>query len=127
MVPAEKGFFVIIEQNGTYSAGQLEIQACSQEEGVVLSCRTSAGQECQLYVPGLRYPFAFRTRQSGDSVLASNGSMKAVSRIAEDWKCQSRALPVIQELSTPEQNIVALWGALFGAKNWIVKGIKYEA
>ena len=76
-----------------------------------------------IFLLNLCFPFVCRSRQSGDSILAGDGSLKSVSRILEDWKCGPNRdeIILVQDLNTPDQPLVCLWGKPSGYKNWIVK------
>ena len=66
-----------------------------------------------------------RSRVLDDYVLTNSGTLKAVADVLSDWKVCTEyksLIPVIQELSEPEQKIVAVIGSVFGYKDWILRG-----
>ena len=70
-------------------------------------------------------PFCIRSIQSDDKVLCSNGEMKSVLDVFSAWHVGSekkKLIPVIQELASCKQNIIAVAGCVCGFDNWIVRG-----
>ena len=120
----ESGFFVIMEKSGRYCAGDWQIDVALQGNRTVLLCGKRDGEKSALVLENLGFPFAFRSRQSGDQVRTSDGSFRTVAKILEDWKCGELRdeIPLVQELKSSGQSIVCIWGSVLGFKDWIVKG-----
>ncbi len=122
-VATEEGFFAIIEEPGIFSAGKFVFKIELTEDSVVLTCGGKS-----LALKGLNFPFAIRSRQSGDKIECSDGSYKAVSEILSEWKAGGArdSVPLVQILSSERkedlQKIKCIWGSLCGLKDWIVTG-----
>lgn len=122
-VATEGGFFVIIEEPGIFSAGKYIFKVELAEGSVVLTCDGKS-----MALKGLCFPFAIRSRQSGDEIECSDGSFKAVSEILSGWKAGGArdSVPLVQMLSSERkedlQKIKCIWGSLCGLKDWIVTG-----
>ncbi|MBR6153946.1 MAG: tRNA lysidine(34) synthetase TilS [Treponema sp.] len=117
----ESGFFVIIEKDGLYALGSRKLRVRHIDGGMQLTLNED--ESSVIFLLNLCFPFVCRSRQSGDSIRTGDGSLKAVSRIFEDWKCGPHRdeIAIIQDLNAPDQPLVCLWGQPFGYKNWIVK------
>ena len=123
----ERGFFVIIEKFGEYNlqCGRFKVQPVLDDIRIYIS----DGQNEGIMVQGLRFPFCIRSLEPGDEVLTSGGGMKSVSKIFSDWHVSERdrfMISIIQELETPEQNIVFICGSICGYSNWVVKQFGME-
>ncbi|MBQ9539061.1 MAG: tRNA lysidine(34) synthetase TilS [Treponema sp.] len=117
----EKGFCVFVSEDGHYDVGGLSVFVTSSPSltsGIALVAGTD-----RLVVPCLRFPFLIRSREPGDRLLAGDGVMRSVASIMDGWKCADKkdAIPLLQRLDKPEQDIVAIWGSPFAFKNWVVK------
>lgn len=115
------GFFDIIESEGLYifDFGKLKVKNVF-DSFCDLEFETNLGQKH--FLSKVSLPFVFRSRQSGDTVFTKSKSKKSVSDVLSDFKvsiCHKNLVPVIQSLKD-ENNIVAIWGELFGYSNWIV-------
>lgn len=69
----------------------------------------------------VKLPFCFRSRNLSDEVLTKDKGTKSVSDVLSDFKVKSEhknLVPVVEELE--EKKIKAVWGEIFGYKNWIV-------
>lgn len=121
-VATESVFFVIIEKNGIYQAGEISFEVFSHDDEIFL--RTDSSEIC---LKNLKFPFVFRSRQPDDFVKNADGSFRQVSKILDDWKTGKfrDSIPLIQnicpEKNNSSQEICCVWGSLFGFKNWIVK------
>lgn len=117
----ESGFFIIIEKDGLYALGSRKLRVRHIDGGMQLTLNED--ESSVIFLLNLCFPFVCRSRQSGDSILAGDGSLKSVSRILEDWKCGPNRdeIILVQDLNTPDQPLVCLWGKPSGYKNWIVK------
>ena len=113
-----------MEKSGRYCAGDWQIDVALQGNRTVLLCGKRNGEKSALVLENLGFPFAFRSRQSGDQVRTSDGSFRTVAKILEDWKCGELRdeIPLVQELKSSGQSIVCIWGSVLGFKDWIVKG-----
>ena len=119
--PSERGFCVVVREEGVYEAGGLAVsvfRAAPAAGGAVLE----AGGD-SLRLPALSFPFLLRSRQPGDQVAAGDGSMRSVASVLDGWKCAGMkdAVPLVQRLDLPSQPIAAVWGGPLGFKNWVVK------
>lgn len=117
----ESGFFVTIEKDGLYALGSRKLRVRHTDGGMQLTLNED--ESSVIFLLNLCFPFVCRSRQSGDSILAGDGSLKSVSKILEDWKCgpQRDEIILVQDLNAQDQPLVCLWGKPFGYKNWIVK------
>ena len=64
-----------------------------------------------------------RSIQSGDTIRAADGSMRSVSGIFSSWHvrpCDRNRIPLVQDLCSPEQPLVAVLGSVCGYPDWIV-------
>ena len=109
-----------------------------------ISVETEVGIESEqrkysLFLENLKFPFAFRNAQVGDKILDNskktletckenqNQNYRMVDKILDDWRCgeNRKKIPVIQELEldnfSGKQEILCIWGEIYGFKNWIVK------
>lgn len=118
----EKGFSVIIEEEGSFLAGDLKVDVKKYADSVCIECN-----EKKIILNQLDFPFAFRSFQPSDKIKKSDGSFKSVSKVLDDLKAGSLKsdIPVIQELSLKKSDnfmqIKCIFAGLFGFKNWIVK------
>lgn len=117
------GFFDIIEEDGLYDFdfGSLIVKSC--KSGLAeLEFVTKGGQN--YYLNKVPVPFSFRSRQLSDWVYTKSKSKKSVSDVLSDFKIDAdhkNLIPVIEDLSeNGKKNIIAVWGNIFGYKNWIV-------
>lgn len=130
----ESGFFVIIKENGSVQAGpwNIEISSLGNGTSIELSAKNEEfNAEGTVVLKDVKFPFAIRSRQPGDSIEAADKSNRFVQKIFENWHVNSNAvtgeyfdrdiIPVIQELTTPSQKLICVWGSLCGYMNWIVK------
>lgn len=121
-IATETGFFVIIEKEGIYPAGAIQVEAVSSGGKTAVRVHSA-----EIVLEQVRFPFIFRSRQPGDVVRTADGSLRSVSKILDDWKAGELrdAIPFIQKISaeknSPAQEICCIWGSLFGFKDWIVK------
>lgn len=118
-VATEEGFSAIIEESGTFYASGLSFSAAEENGYMVISCGCK-----KISIPGLRFPFVFRSRQSGDEIKTAGGTFRSVSKILDGWKVlhMKDKVPVIQQMTECSQNIKCIWGSLYGFSDWIVAG-----
>ncbi|MCR5219277.1 tRNA lysidine(34) synthetase TilS [Treponema sp.] len=122
LLATERGFSVIIDGEGTFKAGDLSVNVCKSEKGLLLDCNGSS-----LLLEDMAFPFAFRSCQPSDKIRKADGSCKAVSRILDDFKAGELKyfIPVIQKLSCSKRDdfleIKCIFGSPYGLKNWIIK------
>lgn len=116
-VATEEGFFAIIEEPGTFSAGDCTFTVSGENRKVTICCN-----ERKIQLSDLNFPFAIRSRQPGDEVKSSDGAMRSLSKILDGWKVSDLKdrIPVIQKMDGPLQNIKCIWGSLYGFSDWIV-------
>jgi len=126
-VATESGFFAIITKEGIARAGKWTLIVSKAGGKMHLELRQAlSGNESVPFgvdIEGLEFPFAFRSRQAGDSIKTASGSLKSVSGILDGWKCGSfrSEIPVVQDLTSPSQPLVCILGAPLGFNNWIVQ------
>lgn len=114
------GFFDIIEDEcfREYDFGTLFSE--SVKDGFCdLKFVTNDGQI--FFLNRVKIPFCFRSRSVSDEVLTKDKGKKSVSDVLSDFKIKSEyknLVPVVEELE--EKKIRAIWGEIFGYKNWIV-------
>ncbi len=121
-VATDSGFFVIIKQDGVFSLPFGDV--CCSVSGNQAFLRFDLGED-SFEMEKVPVPFCIRSVQSGDRILAADGTMKSVPDILSDWHAgagQKRLVPVIQDLSNKNQNLIALAGRVCGLSNWIVRG-----
>ena len=118
--PSERGFCVLVRDEGRYRAGGLEVIV--RREGQPASVVLEAGGD-SLLMPSLTFPFLIRSRQPGDSVREAGDSFRSVASVLDGWKCAGRKddIPLVQRLDLPGQPLAAVWGGPLGFKNWVVK------
>lgn len=117
------GFFDIIEEEGLYTFDFGKLHVGNSESGFAdLEFVTNEGHFH--YLSNVKLPFVFRSRQISDTVLTKTKGKKSVSDVLSDFKVNvehKNLIPVIQNLdSDGDNNIVAVWGEIFGYSNWIV-------
>lgn len=126
-IATERGFFVKIEQVGTYKAGSFVFDVDIKDGQICLAAKEDSfldGSSVQF--ENLDFPFAIRTRQPGDEIKNSSGTYTPVAKILSDWKCGEKKdfIPVVQRLAVAQQDLICIWGEASGFKNWIVKDLK---
>lgn len=145
----ESIFFVTIWEEGSFYIGReiLCVKKIVKEKtlGIELeffrkvdeSETEDEQKKYSVFLENLRFPFSFRSFQTGDKILDnSKNSMcqknqkstyKMVDKILDDWQCAEyrKKIPIIQELAldnfSGKQEILCIWGEIYGFKNWIVK------
>lgn len=108
-------FSAIIEDIGTYEFpfGEFSIS----ELGSVFI-------NGQFYAKGIELPCCIRSAQLDDEVRTSEGKMKKISDIYSDWHVPVElrcSIPVLQNLNGKKQEIVCIFGGIYGFNNWVVK------
>ena len=121
-IATESGFFVTIEQVGSYRAGSFIFDVNVKDGHVCIA----AENESSVVLENADFPFVIRTRQPGDEIKNSSGTYTSVAKILNDWKCGVKKdfIPVVQSLTTAEQDLICIWGEALGFKNWIVRDLK---
>lgn len=116
------GFFAIIEdiQKVEFDFGTL-YTVKSDEDGFS-EIQFVTNDQKFYFINKVKLPFCFRSRQLDDKIATSDGKLKSVSDVLSDFKIDSEIknmIPVIEVLDT---NVIrAVWGEIFGFKNWIVE------
>ena len=120
-IATESGFFVTIEQVGSYRAGSFIFDVNVKDGHVCIA----AENESSVVLENADFPFVIRTRQPGDEIKNSSGTYTSVAKILNDWKCGVKKdfIPVVQSLTTAEQDLICIWGEALGFKNWIVRDL----
>lgn len=130
----ESGFFAILKEPCELQAGPWYVKAecASGKKGILISAvNDTSAEEKKILLEGLEFPFAFRSRQSADSVECADHSFKSLKKVFESWHIkhsetegaffQQDVIPVIQELYSGQQKIICVWGSLLGFDDWIVR------
>jgi tRNA(Ile)-lysidine synthase len=117
----DSGFSAIINKIGSYDlpCGTIDV-ICNGTGGFSVFLNDSNAAA----VHNVPLPFCIRSRQPGDEVKTASGGMKSVSDILSDWKvCEENKerIPVIQELFSPFQQIICVWGSVYEYDDWIAK------
>lgn len=123
LLATESSFFVIIDKElqFSFSAGEVFVNLAENKKSAKV--RFSSEKD-EFSLDNVPVPFCIRSRQQDDFVRAANGGKKSLSDILSDWHVSvelKNSVPVVQELFTKDQEIVAVLGSLLGFKNWIVK------
>lgn len=118
-VATEEGFFVIMEEDGIFKAGDLTLCVKKIDGGLYLESKGIS-----LELADLNFPIAVRSRQSGDFVECNDGSHRSVSKILDNWKTRSMRdkIPLVQKIDGSLCGIKCIWGAVYGFENWIAGG-----
>lgn len=122
-VATEIYFFVIIESDMQFSIPFGSVCAKMNKDGKSAKVTFSTEKDIVI-LESVPVPFCVRNRELGDVIKTALGSKKAVSDILSDWHVSSKEkelIPIVQELSGKNQEIIAVLGSLHGFKNWIVK------
>ncbi len=114
-------FIKVVEKDEIVSIPTGELKTEKTENGIVFCLNNGEKEFC---IKGLTYPFLIRSVQPLDKILSAQKAMRDVSKIiancaikeAEKWK-----VPLVQELQSVEQKIVAIFGCALGKSDWIVK------
>ena len=114
-------FIKVVEKDEIVSIPTGELKTEKTENGIVFCLNNGEKEFC---IKGLAYPFLMRSVQPLDKILSAQKAMRDVSKIiancaikeAEKWK-----VPLVQELQSVEQKIVAIFGCALGKSDWIVK------
>lgn len=118
----ERGFFAIIEEDCTRLLGGSVVSFRNLNGGIMVE-----SDRMSVLVENLSYPFAARSPMCADEIRATDGSMRKVSKILENWKCGSlrNDLLILESMfsrdSNSSQEIVCLLGSHLGFRNWIVR------
>lgn len=123
LLATESSFFVIIDKDMHFSflAGDVFVKLAENKKSAKV-CFSSENDEFSL--ENVPVPFCVRSRQQDDFVRSADGGKKSLSDILSDWHVSvelKNSVPVVQELFTKNQEIIAVLGSLLGFKNWIVK------
>lgn len=108
-------FSVIIEDKGTYEFpfGELVIS----QSGKVFINEKPVAENVEL-------PCCIRSSQLDDEVQTADGKMKKICDIYSDWHVPVElrcSIPVLQKLSGKKQEIICIFGGVYGFNNWVVK------
>lgn len=111
-------FSDIITQEGNYDFPFGKINVTAQNQKVVIQTENNK------YELKLALPFCIRNVQPGDFVKNAESKMVKVLDVFSNWHVDSKVkdlIPVVQELSSLEQNIVCIFGSFYGFNDWIIK------
>lgn len=108
-------FSAIIEDKGTY---QLPFgDAVISDSGEVFV-------NGQIVACGIELPCCIRSAQLDDEIKTSDGKMKKINDIFSSWHVPNElrcSIPVLQKLSGKTQDVVCIFGGVYGFNNWVVK------
>lgn len=112
-------FSVIIEEEGRYALHFGELDVVKNAAGGF-----SLSFEGKVILPSCQLPLCLRSSLFDDQILCADGGMKKVSDVLAQWhfpESERGKIPVIQDLSDRNQQIICILGQVFGFDNWIVK------
>ena len=112
-------FSVIIEEEGRYALHFGELDVVKNAVGGF-----SLSFEGKVILPSCQLPLCLRSSLFDDQILCADGGMKKVSDVLAQWhlpESERGKIPVIQDLSDRNQQIICILGQVFGFDNWIVK------
>ena len=120
-IATDSVFFAIIERKGRFEFpfGFLNVKA--MENGSFILDFGSVRLENVLL------PVAVRSRAPLDRVKTSDGRYKSVNDVLSGWHVQNdekNLIPLVQDLTDKEQEIIAVLGCVRNYKNWIVRGLE---
>lgn len=113
-------FFDIIEENGNFlfPFGEIEVSYIEQNRFAKVLYNN------QQIMDRIELPFIIRNMQIDDELKCSNGTMKKLADIFQDWHVEEdhrKLIPVIQLPCVFGQPVIAVLGSILGYKDWIVK------
>lgn len=119
--PCESHFFLPVKKSGEYKLGNFLINVKSADNNISLMLQNE-GQNHTIVLDKLKMPFVIRSAESGDQVKMADGSYKSLARLLTDFKAQDKKfkIPVVQNITVQDQEIVLVWGSVLGVKNWIL-------
>ncbi len=123
LLATDSSFFVIIDRDIQFSAGSCDVfvRLAGDKKSAKISFSSEKDEVSLENVP---VPFCVRSRQQDDFVRSADGGKKSLSDVLSDWHVSvdfKKSVPVVQELFTKNQEIIAVLGSPLGFKNWIVK------
>ncbi len=123
LLATESSFFVIIDKDIQFSVESCDVFVKLSENKKSAKISFSSEKD-NVSLENVPVPFCVRSRQQDDFVRTADGGRKSLSDVLSDWHVSvdfKNSVPVVQELFTKNQEIVAVFGSLLGFKNWIVK------
>lgn len=123
LLATESSFFVIIDKDMQFSAGAFDVFVELSENRKSAKISFSSEKD-EVSLENVLVPFCVRSRQQDDFVRSADGGKKSLSDVLSDWHVSvefKNSVPVVQELFTKNQEIIAVLGSPLGFKNWIVK------
>lgn len=115
-------FSAIIRESGVYRFPGCEIYVDGVPGGTAVEI--TCGEKTA--VVRTDFPFRIRNFRTDDRILAADGKMRRIADIFADWHIPPEIrpmIPLIQELSSPEQNIISILGSAAGFSDWTVKSV----
>lgn len=124
LVATESCFFVIINSDMHFALSSFFVDVqINKESKDFANVSLKSEKDCVL-LKNIPVPFCIRSREQDDFVKTADGKNKSVSDILSDWHIcaeKKNSVPIIQELFSKNQEILAICGSVLGFKNWIVK------
>lgn len=123
LLATESSFFVIIDKDMQFSVGALDVFVELSENRKSAKISFSSEKD-EVSLENVPVPFCVRSRRQDDFVRSADGGKKSLSDVLSDWHVSvefKNSVPVVQELFTKNQEIIAVLGSPLGFKNWIVK------
>lgn len=120
----ESGFFAIIEDEGSFDfeTGTLHVKELKERKGFA-EIQFVTKEEKIYSLNGVSFPFCFRSRGVSDRVFTKGKGQKTLNDVLSDFKVSESdksLIPIVEELGG-DKKIRAVWGSVFGYKDWIVK------
>ncbi len=124
LVATESCFFVIINSDMHFALSSFFVDVQISKENKDFAKVSLKSEKDSVLLKNVPVPFCIRSREQDDFVKTANGGKKSVSDILSDWHIcaeKKNSVPIIQELFSKNQEILAICGSVLGFKNWIVK------
>jgi tRNA(Ile)-lysidine synthase len=116
-------FFVIIYKSGEYELPFGPVTVTAGTAGTVSVAMSDRDGGSSVF-DSIPLPFCIRNRQPDDRVLTAEKRMKSLNSVFSSWHVAEKerdSIPILQELCTPDQQILCICGSICGYENWIVK------
>lgn len=119
--PFESEYFLLVKKSGKFTVGKWRLIVENADNKMKL-CLFDGEKNESICLEKLKFPFVFRSPQSGDQVRQADGSFKNLSKVLSDFKAGDfrNKIPVLENITSCQNEIVLLWGSIFALKNWIL-------